>query len=582
MLPSQRDAAILSLLQQQQIITIAEICTLCNCSAVTARRDLARLEEQGHLRRAHGSATRGAGPVPEPCGPVNVGALEARLAMLDRSDALIVTPNNASALRLLVERADRAGVPIIAEAIKYPGARTVVAIDDYCAGVELGHWLGAYVRDQLEGDPKILELAHSLPNTEARVRGFEKGLRDLLPNIPAALRVDSEGLRSPARAVVADALIVHPDVNIIFAINDATALGAADACRAAGVDERQLVIVWFGLEGKETRDLLAQGGSFRACVAMFPEVVGRACLDAAVCICHDCAIPERITTPFAILTSETLERFYTRDLGPEGWTVNWHVVKHLPTASPGYSMLSHPSNCAQLARVGWLQIFSSHDWYRSVRRAMQARSCKLGISLEVLDASQDMAQEVEALKRIIGCTAARLVKDGDTIILDGGAATFYMAQALRGHQDITVITNSVAVLSVLSEEAGITLLSSGGAVRAQSRVLAGPSAEATFHALRADKAFIGGAGLSQGFGLSDTNVQEAGVKQAMLSAAREVILLADHTTIGAEALIRIAPIESVHHLVTDAGISPHDRMTLTQSGIEVTIAEENGKEVMGQ
>ena len=105
-------------------------------------------------------------------------------------------------------------------------------------------------------------------------------------------------------------------------------------------------------------------------------------------------------------------------------------------------------------------------------------------------------------------------------------------------------------------------------------ILTGPSAEATFHTLRADKAFISGTGLSQDFGLSDTNVQEAGVKQAMLGAAREVILLADHTKIGIEALVKVAPIESVHRLVTDAGISPHDREALTRRGIEVVIADE--------
>lgn len=576
MLPSQRHVVILGLLQQHQVITVQDICTHCDCSPITARRDLARLEEQGLLRRSHGSATRGSSPAPEPCGPVNVAALEARLALLDRSDALIVTPNNASATRLLVERARRAGVPIIAEAIKYPGARTVVSIDDYHAGVELGRWLGTYAREHFQGEPKILEITHPLPNTEARVRGFDSGLSSVLPTINPRLRVDGQGLRAPARTVVADALVVDPDINIVFAVNDDMALGAADACRAAGVDESRLVIVWFGLEGKETRDLLAEGGSFKAGVAMFPEVVGRACVDAAVCVCHDCAMPERITTPSAVLTTESLERFYTRDFSSDGWTINWHAVRQLPSASASYNMLNHPSNCPRPTRVGWVQIFSSHDWYRSVRRAMQERGRELGILLEVLDASQDMAQEVEALKRIIGCTSARLVKDGDTIILDGGTTTLYMAQALRGRRGITVITNSVPVLAELSEERGITLLSSGGAVRAETRVLAGPSAEATFHTLRADKAFISGTGLSQDFGLSDTNVQEAGVKQAMLGAAREIILLADHTKIGTEALVRIAPIESVHRVITDAGISPHDREALTRRGIEVLIASDQG------
>ncbi len=46
--------------------------------------------------------------------------------------------------------------------------------------------------------------------------------------------------------------------------------------------------------------------------------------------------------------------------------------------------------------------------------------------------------------------------------------------------------------------------------------------------------------------------------------------------------MRVAPLESIHRLITDSGISPHDRAALTQRGIEVTVAEENGKEVIGK
>ena len=50
------------------------------------------------------------------------------------------------------------------------------------------------------------------------------------------------------------------------------------------------------------------------------------------------------------------------------------------------------------------------------------------------------------------------------------------------------------------------------------------------------------------------------------------LLLADHTKIGVESLVKIAPIESIHRLITDVGISAHDRQALAQQGIEVIIA----------
>lgn len=581
MLPSQREAAILDLLKQQQVITIRDICTQCDCSAITARRDLNRLEEQALLRRTHGGAIM-VSPSQPPRLIARRGSPEARLSLLDRSDVLIVTPASPSATRLLVERARRAGVPIIAESIGYPGATTVVAIDDYRAGVELAHWVGSYLQRHLTGEAKVLDLTTSLPNTAARSRGFADGLQQVLPSSRIVLSVDGGGLRGQARQLVIDVLAVHPDINVIFAINDDSAQGALDAYRAAGLDERKLLLAAFGLEGAASQRLLQEGGPFKAAVAMFPEVVGRAGVDAAVCAYHTCAMPGRIMTPYAIVTADTLEQYYRWDPQTGGSLINWAAVRQLPTANAGFELLGNCGDRSRPARIGWVQVFSSHDWYRNVRRSMQEHSRALGIQLEVLDASQDAEQEVDTLKRAIGCAAARFVSAGDTIILDAGTTTTYLAHALRGRRDITIITNSLPVLTELADQPGITLVASGGVVRTESRSLTGPGAEMTFRDLRADKAFIAGTGLSLDFGLSNTNIAEASVKQAMIRAAREVALLVDHTKIGTESLVRVASLESIHRLITDAGISPHDRMALTQRGIEVTIAEEHGKEVMGE
>ena len=503
------------------------------------------------------------------------GAPEARLSLLDRSDVLIVTPASTSATRLLVERARRAGVPIIAESISYPGAIVVVAIDDYRAGVELAHWVGSYAQRHMVDEVRALDLTTTLPNTAARSRGFAEGLRQVLPNGRILLSVDGGGLRDQARQMVIDVLAVHPEINVIFAINDDSAQGALDAYRAAGLDERKLLVVAFGLEGAASRRLLQEGGPFKAGVAMFPEAVGRACIDAVLCAYHNCAMPGRIMTPFAVVTGDTLEQYYRWEPQTGVSLINWAAVEQLPSANAGFGLLGDCGGRSRPARIGWVQVFSSHDWYRNIRRTMQDYSRSLGIQLEVLDASQDVEQEVEAFKRAIGCAAARFVSDGDTIILDAGATTTYLARGsaraarYHGHHEFAAGPHRTG--RPARDHAGVERRR----IRTESRSLTGPGAEATFRDLRADKAFIAGTGLSLDFGLSNTNIAEASVKQAMLRAAGEVALLADHTKIGAESLVRVAPLESIHRLITDTGISPHDRLALTQRGIEVTIAEEN-------
>lgn len=572
MIPSQRAFIIQNLLKQNGVITVDEVRSYCGCSAETARRDLRRLEDEGWLLRTHGGAVLAKG---EPAAPIRVhslGMTEARTALVDRADALIITPKDTRTMRLLVERCRRAGVPVIAEATRYPGAKTVVAVDNYRAGFELGQCVATYARQHLGGRVAALCVNYPQPNTEARARGFEDGLRELPVEQRTILRVDGQGLHATARQIAGDALSVSANVNVIFGVNDDSALGALEAYRALGLDESHLLVALFGLEGQRACRLLEQGTPYTIAVAMFPELVGRTCVDAAVCAYHNCPLPERIITPFAIVTPDTLSHYYQLDPKSGEYTLNWLQAEQLASASPGFALMSQCQGRAKPRRIGSIQVFSSHEWYQNVRRAMQERCRSLGISLEVVDASQDVAHEIEALKQAIGEAAASYVQDGDTVILDSGRTTAYLAHTLRGRQNLTVITNSLAVLDELRNEPGITLVSSGGVVRRETNSLVGPGAEATFRDLRADRAFLAVTGVSLSFGLSNTNIAEAAVKQAILAAAREVILLADYSKIGVESLIKIAPLERVHRLITDGGISAHDRLALIQRGIEVAIA----------
>lgn len=90
--------------------------------------------------------------------------------------------------------------------------------------------------------------------------------------------------------------------------------------------------------------------------------------------------------------------------------------------------------------------------------------------------------------------------------------------------------------------------------------------------MRADKLFLAVAGVSIDFGLSHTNLAEISAKQAMIRAAREVILLADHTKFEQESVMQIAPITAVDKLVTDNALPASTRLELAKRGIEIVPA----------
>ena len=435
MLPGQREFVILNLLQQHGMVTVAEISGRCNCSPETARRDLRRLEEKGLAARTYGGATRAETKPDRNLRSVNLGLIEARSALMDRADVLVVTPANTAATRLLVDRSRRMGVPIIAESHNYPGATTVVTIDDYSAGVELGRWVVHYARVHFGGQMRVLDVSAPFANTNARSRGFADSLRRLAPGDHVIYRVTGDGLRDVSYKLAADALTVHPDINVLFGINDDSALGALDAFRAAGLDESQLIAVSFGFEGDAAKNLMAAGSPYKAGIAMFPELVGRLCIDASICAYQGSPLPDRVFTPYVLVTDDTLDEYYAHD-APEGtWRINWARANQLLSSSPSLAAIHRCSLRSLPSRIGYVQIFSSHEWYRNMERAMADRAQELGIMLEVVDASQDFASEVDSLKKAIGFTAAGFVHEGDTIILDAGATTAYLGRGLAWAQE---------------------------------------------------------------------------------------------------------------------------------------------------
>jgi DeoR/GlpR family transcriptional regulator of sugar metabolism len=204
---------------------------------------------------------------------------------------------------------------------------------------------------------------------------------------------------------------------------------------------------------------------------------------------------------------------------------------------------------------------------------MQAHANYLNIELEVVDAAQHLKDEVALRKRGIAQIAAEQVQAGDVILIDGGQITIFLAEELAKKEDITVITNSVPVFDLLRDSPNITVISTGGVLRPSSGTLIGPTAEAALRELRADKLFLAVAGISLDFGLSHTNLAEVAMKQAMIRAAREVILLADHTKFGHESVVQVAPANAVNKLITDNALPASTRLDFTKLGIEVITAK---------
>jgi DeoR/GlpR family transcriptional regulator of sugar metabolism len=560
---------IISLVDEKGFLSVNELSRLCGVSEMTIRRDLEQLDAQKRVRRTYGGAVSYHAESPTKDGAGADGlAQEAEVLLVDQVDVLIATSVNPYYDGLLIDRASKKKIPIIAESIEMPNQLTSVAVDNYQAGIDLGHWAGQHLAEQGVEKAYLLDLTFHQPNTQSRSRGFIDGLREAC-QLEVVLSINAQSRYTMAYQLAYDALTVYPQINLIFAINDTTARGAISACRDLNIDPDRMNVITFGLEGDTFKNELLEGTYCKAGLAMFPEIVSFTCVEAAIAAFNHEALPEKYITPHVVLTAQTLTDYYSPT--PHGWELNWEYArKHLNIPiKPERDTLR--STASLPAQIGFLIPFTEHEWYKNLTSQVKAYAGQYGIGVQVIDAEQNVRDEVEIRRRQIAAKAATLVEPGDVVLVDGGPIAAYLAEELKRKNDITVITNSVVVFDTLNHTPGITLISTGGTLRHSSQVLVGPTAEGALKELRADKLFLMVSGITLDFGLSHHSISEITMKQAMIRSAREVILLADHTSFGEEAGIQVAPLKVIHRLITDDALPPSIRLNISKAGVQIML-----------
>lgn len=190
-------------------------------------------------------------------------------------------------------------------------------------------------------------------------------------------------------------------------------------------------------------------------------------------------------------------------------------------------------------------------------------------SSAVLPAFDDRRQNQADEKQRIGAEAAKLVKDGQTILLDGGTTTFEVAKNLLG-RSVQVFTNSLPIANLLSGSRDVELILIGGFIYPKTGVALGPYATATLEGLHVDHLFLGVAGLTER-GLYNGNLLLVETERAMMRCAVETTVVADRTKFGQPGLAFLADWSKVRRVVTDPEISPEHRR-LPATNVEVVLA----------
>ncbi|HEX9791010.1 MAG TPA: DeoR/GlpR family DNA-binding transcription regulator [Kiloniellales bacterium] len=176
-------------------------------------------------------------------------------------------------------------------------------------------------------------------------------------------------------------------------------------------------------------------------------------------------------------------------------------------------------------------------------------------------------------KRAIARTVAAQVRNGESLMLDTGSTTAYVARALTEHTDLLVVTNCTDIARTLASRNRNQVYMAGGQFRADDGAILGASAIRFINQFRVRTAILSMAAIHPEFGFMDFHLREAEFSQAVMGQAQRVIVAADTTKFTVQAPVKVCGFAAIDTLVTDRPPPPPAARHLAESNVAVLLAE---------
>lgn len=202
----------------------------------------------------------------------------------------------------------------------------------------------------------------------------------------------------------------------------------------------------------------------------------------------------------------------------------------------------------------------------------------LNSKMRTLDFSFSMDNDEGAeVRESIGKLAASLVNEGESVLLANGTTVLEVARNLKSFHNLTIITNSLPVITELIDT-NFDIYVIGGKVDNSEMNMSGYLGELALKNIYADKAFIGAGGVTIEYGVSDYSLSTARLREEIVKRAGSVILVTHSAKFGNNAFSVEIPITAINTIVTDSGLSKSFRMRIEDQGIELLIADKGAKD----
>jgi DeoR/GlpR family transcriptional regulator of sugar metabolism len=191
-------------------------------------------------------------------------------------------------------------------------------------------------------------------------------------------------------------------------------------------------------------------------------------------------------------------------------------------------------------------------------------------SLEI-PSTRKFELNIEA-KRKIGALATSLINDDDIVILDAGSTTLEVAKHIKKN-NVTVITNDIKIGMEVANQSKNKLIMPGGTLEPSVYTLLGDDTANFFSKVHVNKLFLGCDAMDLELGITNRTFHEVSVKQAMMRAAEEVIVVTDSTKLHQKVFAHVCSLFDIDKIIIDM-MDDQTRQALQQGGVKVIITAE--------
>lgn len=174
-------------------------------------------------------------------------------------------------------------------------------------------------------------------------------------------------------------------------------------------------------------------------------------------------------------------------------------------------------------------------------------------------------------KKNIAKTAANLVKDGTSLILDSGTTCMEIAKLICDKKDIKVVTNDIMIASYLMKYENIDLYCTGGRVQSNVGSCIDDTSRNFFESINVELCFVGSSAVHHKYGVSTPTSQKSVVKKAMLNASDYKVLVSDSSKYMKKGFVKICDIEDFDMVIVDSYLDAQVEQELINKDINIKL-----------